>query len=244
MEEEKPQSQELEIPSPIDESSASLLVSMSEQVGIQIPSDKLHILEGFMNAAKYGHQAALPMKCMGEKCSILDLCPLKKINAALPVTHNCPVEFSLIQQWVDGYVKALDIDPTDEEHAIDMHMVYEAAGLELLRMRTAHHLSKDPEVVTEKIVGWSPTNKPIFDDKPSPALLILEKQAKIMNKLRESLLATRRSQAQVGHMAGDISIKTANVMAKARELAERRRKGGSIQDAEYEVINNQEKNEQ
>jgi hypothetical protein len=232
-----------EQPQSLEVKNANLLAAMSQKAGVEIPADKMYILEGFMNASKYGHQAALPMKCDGPKCSIIDICPLHQIGANLPEGRSCPVEASLVQQWVDGYVRALDIDPTDDEQAVDMHMVYEAAGLELLRMRTAHHLSKDPDVVTEKIVGYSPTNKPIYDDKPSQALLILERQAKIMNKLRESMLATRRSQAQVGHMAGDISVKTANVMAKARELAERRRKGGSIQDADYKVMDKKETDE-
>jgi hypothetical protein len=215
-----------------------LLFDLAKAAGVEIPAEQFGALDAFMDHARYGHQASLPMKCKGTSCPILDLCPLHKMKATLPIGKTCPVEGALVGQWVETYLGALDINPTDPESAIDMHMVYELAGLELLRTRAAQHLSTNPELIKREIVGFSPQGEEIWDDKPSMALLIMEKQAKTVSKLRDALLATRKAQAQVGHMAGDVSVRTANIQAKAKEILAKRLKGGNAQDvdeADYEV---------
>jgi hypothetical protein len=146
-------------------------------------------------------------------------------------THNCPSEKAMIDMWVRKTVTSLDIDPTDPEQAVDMDMVYELAAIELLRMRAAFHLQQEPELVSEKIVGYSPQGQPIYDDKPSMALLILERQSKTVGKLREALLATRKAQAQAGQVASDHSVRTANVVAKAREKLRERREAQKVNRA-------------
>jgi len=216
----------------------NLLVNAATTPGQALSADAELVLRGFMEAAKYGHQAALPLECKGNKCIIIDMCPLKKIGAPLPKGKPCPVEGALIQQWVIGYIESLGVDPNDPEQAVDMHMIYEAAGLELIRMRTAHYLSKEGEIIKEKIVGYSPQGAAIYADTPSMALMLMEKQSKTMSKIRESLLATRKSQAQVGNVVGDVSIKTANIMLRARELAEKRKKEAI--EAQFEVIEDEQ----
>lgn len=236
--EEEPEAEIVPLPEIVNQGGTSLdiLVRAAKNAGVVVDVNKGAILQGFMETARYGHQSALPLECKGNQCPIIDMCPLKKIGAELPIGKQCPVEAALIEQWVNGYLQSLNIDPNDPEQAVDMHMVYEAAGLELIRMRTAHHLSKEGEVVSTKVVGYSPQGQPIYDDKPSMALLIMERQSKTMSKIREGLLATRKSQAQVGALAGDISVKTANIMNKAKALAERRR--GEARDTEFKVIEN------
>ena len=66
-------------------------------------------------------------------------------------------------------------------------------------------------------------------------MLILEKYSKVVNKLREQLLATRKSQAQAGQLAGDVSVRTANIMSRAKKIAEARRAGIPIADADFSV---------
>ena len=216
-------------------STENLLVKTMHEAGIAVPKEKLDIIEGFMARAHYGHQAVLPMKCKGEQCHFIGMCPLAQASLELPVGKNCPVEKALLETWVNKTVFALNIDPTDPEFSVDLDMVYELAGMELLRMRASHHLSIDPSLVEEKVVGYSPQGQPIYDEKPKVSLLILEKYSKVVNKLREQLLATRKAQAQAGQMAGDISVRTANIMERARKLAEVRRAGGSIKDADFEI---------
>jgi hypothetical protein len=215
--------------------SRDILVIAATNAGIKIPEEKLSILQGFMVRAQHGHQAALPMNCKGTSCPFIGMCPLRMADLELPVGKDCPVEQALIEGWVQKTVTALNIDAGDPEFAVDLDMVYELAGMELLRMRAGHHLAKDPSLVEEKIVGYSPQGQPIYDEKPKVALLILEKYSKVVNKLREQLLATRKAQAQAGQFAGDVSVRTANIMERARKIAETRRAGGNISDAEYQV---------
>jgi hypothetical protein len=235
----RPKQVEETLPVPL-ERPGGVLAQLAAEAGVVVPEDAFEALDGFMDSAKYGHQSCLPMKCKGGRCPILDLCPIAKLGLDLPVGKRCPVESALIKQWVETYLGALDIDPNSPEYAIDMHMVYELAGLELMRTRAAQHLSTEPELVKNEIVGYSPQGEPIYDDKPSMALLIMEKQGKSVNKLREGLLATRKTQAQAGQMVGDVSVRTANIQEKARKILEARQAGGKIGDvktvdADFEV---------
>lgn len=235
---EEPSKEEALLPVVAPTTAGQLLANAATKAGVSIPADKIGVLQGFMDQAKYGHQARLPMECKAKQCPVIKLCPLEAIGAALPFGKPCPVEGSLIEQWVQGYINAIGIDPNEPESAIDMHMIYELAGLELMRTRAAHELSKNPEMITEKIIGYSPQGLAIYDDKPNPALLIMEKQAKTVNKLRDALLATRKAQASVGQVTSDQSVRGANILANARIIAERRRKGDKlheIQDVDYEI---------
>ncbi len=233
----EPKKQEVSLPS-VTNSEGGLLAKMAHEAGVDVPKEAFDALQGFMDSAKYGHQSSLPMKCKGTRCPILDLCPLAKLGLDLPINKRCPVENALVKQWVDTYIAALDVDPEDPEFAIDIHMIYELAGQELLRTRAAQHLSNNPELVKNEIVGYSPQGEPIYDDKPSMALLIMEKQAKTVNKLREGLLATRKTQAQVGQMAGDQSVRTAQIQERAKKMLDARLNGGKandVVDADFEV---------
>lgn len=223
---------DIEIPS----TGGELLASIAQNVGVEIPADKMSVLELFMKKVKYGHQAALAMVCKGLSCPVINMCPLHAIEAELPVGKPCPVEGALIEQWVKLYTESLGIDPDKTEDAIDMHMIYEIAGLELMRTRAAHELSKNPAITLEKVVGFSPQGDPMYDDKPAIPLLVMEKQAKTIAKIRDQLLATRRSQAQAGMISNDISVRAANLSEKAAKILEQRNKD-SARDAEFEVKN-------
>lgn len=218
------------------EGPTDLLTKAALEAGIVVPEEKAHILRQFLKASKYGHQASLSMKCKAGGCAYLDLCPLKAADIDLPKGKICPVEDALIQQWVQQFMESMDLDPDEPTNAVEMHMVYELAGLELIRRRAASELSKEPELIKNSIVGYSPHGEPIYDDKPSQALLILERHSKIVNKLRDSLLATPKAQSQAGQASRDLSTRTANIMERARKLREERQKGKSIQDIDYRVI--------
>jgi hypothetical protein len=214
------------------------LIKFSQEAGVEIPAEGKEALIHFMNVSRHGHQASMPMKCKGKQCPLIDMCPLNKINAELPVGKRCPVESALVEQWISTYLTALEIDPTDPESAVDVHMVYEMAGLELIRNRTASYMADNPDMVRRDIVGYSPQGEEIWDDKPNMGWLLMEKQLKAMNKVRDALLATRKSQAQVGHLAGDVTIKTSNMLKRAKELAERRaaKSRGEAQEADFEIV--------
>lgn len=231
----------VKVPTPVDSKISipaqdeSLLSLAAAQAGVQITNaDQLKVLNDFMDNAKYGHHSALPMKCQGAQCPFFGICPLEKAKLTLPVGKICPVEKAVMAQWVSNTMHALGIDPKNAEDAVDISMVFELASLEMIRYRAAWHLAADPALVEEKIVAFSPQGEPIYDEKPKMSLLILEKYAKVIGKLRDQLLATRRSQAQVGKISNDVSIRAANMQEKARKLAEKRR-SMTVDDADFEI---------
>lgn len=157
------------------------------------------------------------------------------------VTHNCPVEKAVMAQWVQVTLTALNIDPKEVENAVDVSMVFELAGLEMLRYRAAWDLSKNPSLVEERIVGYSPQGEPIYGEQPKAALIVLEKYGKLVSKLRDQLLATRRAQAQVGKLSNDLSMRGAELLDKARELARKRKMQQDTVEVEFKIANEQSK---
>ena len=224
-----------------DSAPTNALIKASMDVGINLSEQDMAELKSFMASSKYGHQSSLSMKCTGIKCDFYEICPLKKINAELPIGKQCPVENALIEQWVSMYFASLGLDKEDPGNSIEVHMVYELAGLELLRRRAANELSKDSSLVKNMIVGYSPQGEPIYDDKPAQALLILERHSKIVNKLRESLLATPKSAAQAGQINSDVSTRTANILKKTRAIVAARKSGNSIEDVNFQIIDQEDK---
>lgn len=213
------------------------LVKSAEEAGMTITSEKtVKILAQFVERQKHGHQGAMSMTCKGTKCSYLSMCPLHEAGEKLPVNKRCPVENILIQMWSAKFIQALGIDMDDPEYAIDMDMVYELAGLELIRNRAACKLSDEPDIFKRDITAFSPQGAPIYDDKPNMALLILERYGKRVDKLREQLIATRQAQAKIGKISGDSSVKAARLAARAKKIIEKRMSGGSIEDADFTEV--------
>ena len=211
------------------------LIKHAKDVGVFLTSNNQEVIDKFSHRAKYGHQGALPMQCRGDKCNFISMCPLHEMKVALPIGKRCPVVASLVEIWANKLIASLNIEVDNPEYAVDLDMVYELAGLELIRNRASVHLSDQPELFKEKIVGFSPHGKEIYDDKMNLALIILEKYGKRVDKLRDQLLATRGAQAKVGKIAGDNSIRSSNIMERARKLAEQRRDGTNIADAEFYI---------
>lgn len=227
-----PEEKETTVPATVSTTNSLVARITSKTV---ISEDQSKILNAFIDKAIMGHQSALAMKCKGLRCHMIDICPLHKAKLTLPVNESCPVEESLMQEWVQRTLSALAIDPSLPENAVDVNMVFELAGMELIRWRASWHLHNEAALVEERIVGYSPQGEPIYDEKPKMALLISERYAKVVGKLREQLLATRRSQAQVGKVSNDVSVRGANMVAKAKEIALRRRNKQIPVDADFEV---------
>ena len=101
-------------------SPGSILFTILQAQGIEVPVDKVDILNNSMQSAQYGHQAEMLLTCKGLTCPILSSCPLHKAEIELPVDEKCPYEAALMSQWVNTYCEALEIDPNAPENKIDM----------------------------------------------------------------------------------------------------------------------------
>lgn len=229
---------EIVIPGP----TTNPLVTLTSANGAQLSAEQSNVLTKFMQSVTYGHQAALPMTCKALKCPFLKMCPLYKASVELPEGKTCPVEAALISQWVQITMDALHIKDTDPEDAVDMSMIYELAGLEMIRYRAAAKLAETPELIEERVVGYSPQGSPIYGEVPKAALIVLEKYGKMISKLRDQLLATRRSQAMVGNIQNDVSSRGASLMERAKKLAEDRKSAqNNPMDAEFSVLDGPKK---
>jgi hypothetical protein len=220
------------------------LVAHAAEAGVFLSKNNKEIIDKFYHRAKYGHQGAMPMMCKGQSCRFLNMCPLAEAKVELPINKRCPVEGSLIEIWAGKLIQSLSIEVDNPDYAVDMDMVYELAGLELIRNRAAVHLSDDPDLFKEKVVGYSPQGDKIYDSKPNLALLILEKYGKRVDKLREQLLATRHSQARLGKLTSDNSVRAANIRRRAQEIAQTRKDGGKIEDADFSIREKEEEEEE
>ena len=216
------------------------LVAQAAEAGVFLTKSNKEIIDKFYHRAKYGHQGAMPMMCKGQSCRFINMCPLAEAKAELPINKRCPVEGALVEIWAGKLIESLQIEVDNPDYAVDMDMVYELAGLELIRNRAAVHLSDEPDLFKEKVVGYSPQGDKIYDSRPNLALLILEKYGKRVDKLREQLLATRHAQTRLGKLASDNSVRAANIRRRAQEIAQARKDGGKIEDAEFSVKEEEE----
>lgn len=217
---------------------AANLVSSVETQQHKLTEDQKRILEQFVESTSRGFAGSMTMICSGKNCPFLSACVIDKVGGTLPIGKRCPLEASIVTMWINKHLKMLGIDnPEDPAHSFDMDMLYELAGQELIKWRCANHLSKESALVTNQQVGADINGEPIFADVINPVLDVLERAGKNVAKIREALVATRSAQIQAGHIAVDATQKAADLRAKAKEIAEaRRRAQENIKDATYKVI--------
>lgn len=210
--------------------------SLASSVGAPITAAQKQILKDYMRISAHGAASAAPMVCQGTGCPFRSCCPLAQAQLPLPVGSHCPVERTMLQLWVNKHLDALGIkDALASEAAFDMDMLYEMAHLELIKWRAAIHLADDPTMIRHVQVAATQQGDPIFGDIIHPAIEIMEKAGKQVMKLRDALLATRKSQVDVGQRQGDPSVKTAEMVQKARERMKQRQEQ-QLRDAEVKEI--------
>lgn len=144
-------------------------------------------------------------------------CPIKKLGKKLPVGSVCPVELTIIDQWLNKHLPALGIeDPDAPEHSFDMDLIHELAGQALIQWRCSCHLSETSAMMEEKQTSGGQMNDPIYETVIHPALEVMERSGRNMSKLREALVATREAQLKAGRDSMDGSVTAAAAKEKAK----------------------------
>lgn len=210
---------------PVDAKNSSVqgLLDVSKKLNSSVSTEAVEILTSFVDKVSRGPGTALPMRCNGERCQFLHVCPLYAAKITLPVGHKCPVEANLVSLWVNKHLLALGITDIDNpENSFDMDMLYELATQELIRYRCSAKLSENPNLVENKQVGESFTGNPIFADVINPVLDVMEKAGKNIAKIRDALLATRRAQLRLGEVVVDATEKAAELRRKAIDISKSR----------------------
>lgn len=212
------------------------LAQIAKNLDPNVSEESLVVIKNFVEKSQRGSGSALPLICNGMACPFLHVCSLHQAKIPLPVGSRCPLEVSLVSLWVNKHLKALGISDIDApENSFDMDMLYELATQELIRYRCSAYLSKNPNIVESKMVSESFNGTPIFADVMNPVLEAMDKAGRNISKIREALLATRKSQVNAGQVILDNTERAAALREKARNLNKLRESKESIKDADYRV---------
>lgn len=201
----------------------------------KLNSDQAQIVRDFFEANAHGTVSSMSLVCEGDSCPFIHVCPIAAANAELPVGQRCPVEDGLVRIWVDKNLESLGIqDHEDPSNSFDMEMLYELATHKLIQWRAQAHLSNKGALVEEKIIGYSNKGQPMFAEVLSPLLETISAHNSIAMKIRDALVATRKSQIQAGQAINDSTLRGADLRAKAKaKIQDRLNNHRDIKDADY-----------
>lgn len=226
--------------------------------GIEVTPEQAAKLQTAVYGLGKGYASTLPAKCKGQQCPLIESCPIYRTlgSSALPIGSPCPVEMTIIDQWINKHLPALGIeDPDAPEHSFDMDLIHELAGQALIQWRCSALLSEDQAMMEERQVSGGEMNDKIFQVVINPALEIMERAGRNIGKIRDALVATREAQIKAGKDASDGSQKAASAKDRiknalkitAERNKEMRKKGiesannlalpnEKLKNAEFEVL--------
>ena len=206
--------------------------------GDSITNEGQAIIERFVDNADKGFISVMPMICKGMNCPYIGSCPINQAKGALPVGKRCPVEDTIAILHVKKHLAALGIDNIDDStHSFDMDMLFELAGLELIRWRCGAELSKNPNLMYSQPAFATQDGDVEYQDIVHPIIEVLDKTGKHISKLREALVATRKAQLEAGQVVQDVSQRAAELRAQAEKLRKQRMEkiNNSTKDADFTV---------
>ena len=195
----------------------------------------------FMEANSRGIAGAAAIKCQAATCVLVDVCPLTGTDDPYPEGQRCPFMRGLVQLWVNKHIIAMGIDDyTLPEYSYDMDLLYEMSAQELIRWQATQQLAVKGTIVEERKIGATISGDELFGEVVSPLIEVIDVQSKIIMKIRDALLATRKAQIQAGKDAGDPSRKSTELAARARASVSSRlkvlREGEEeVQEAEFDL---------
>lgn len=166
---------------------------------------------------KSGILAAIPMRCMAEKCPYASICPLMEQNLA-PKNKPCPIEMSMVKVFFDAYVEELDVDTSK---MIEVSMIRDLVNNEIQQNRATWLLSLE-HFIQENVIGVSDNGEPIYRKELNFAVDYEDRIYKRKERLRSALLATRQARAQAGQGILDNAQVMANLIEeiKKKEILE------------------------
>ena len=134
-----------------------------------------------------------PLMCLGPKCYAAERCPIQKAGVA-PISHACPVELMLMDQWEDDYINDLGVD---KQSKIEIDLVRDMVESDLIDWRASHEIARGG-LFDWNAVGMSEDNKPIYRKEEAVAIGIKLKFKARKDRIREDLMATRKMRAKFG----------------------------------------------
>jgi hypothetical protein len=138
-------------------------------------------------------KASNPIMCLGHKCYAAERCPLQKAGVS-PISHPCPIELMLIDQWESEYIDDLGVD---KQSKIEIDLVRDMIESDLIDWRASQELAKGG-LFDWNAIGMSEDGKPIYRKEEAVAIGIKLKFKARKDRIREDLMATRKMRAKFG----------------------------------------------
>lgn len=157
--------------------------------------------------------SSIPMMCEGPKCVFANTCPLLEQNLA-PVGKPCPIEMSIVSQFMFEYMEQLDVHP---DNLVEISMVRDLVDQEVQYLRKTKLLAKE-NFIQENIIGVDEKGKPIIKKELHLAVELEDKLHKRRKDLRNQLLATREAKAKVGQTQLDTAQAISDIIGKVKDI--------------------------
>lgn len=165
------------------------------------------------NKVKTSMFTSIPMSCTGPKCPFASSCPLEKENIA-PVALPCPIELSIVRNFMADYIDQLDVDPNN---LVELSMIRDLVDQEVQYIRKTKLLSKE-SFIQENMVGFDSSGDPVMRKELHLAVELEDRLHKRRQQLFKQLLATREAKAKAGMAQLDSAQVVANLMTSFKEL--------------------------
>jgi hypothetical protein len=201
----------------IQEEVPSILKKYVEHSNKEI--DNLRKASFQLRSLESGSHATIPLHCKGKACYMAVHCPLLTMGV-IPedmVGKPCPVEAHLMEVWANKIMSELKIDPNN---LIESAMARELARAEIYQLRASNRLAME-DFVADQCMGVDEKGAPVYRKELHVAAQWEDMIIKRTMKMREALLATRKSIAEAG--AGNASNPALNY-SNAAKLVEKLRK--------------------
>jgi len=157
--------------------------------------------------------SSIPMNCEGQRCVFASTCPLLKENLA-PVSNPCPIEMSIVSQFMEEYIQQLDVHP---DNLVEISMIRDLVDQEVQYIRKTKLLAKE-NFIQENIVGVDDSGKPILKKELHLAVELEDRLHKRRKDLRNQLLATREAKAKVGQTQLDTAQAISDIISKVQNI--------------------------
>jgi hypothetical protein len=204
----------------ITEEVPSLLKKYVEHSNKEI--DNLRKASFQLRSLESGSHAGIPLHCKGKVCYMAVHCPLITMGVLVEdiVGQPCPVEMHLMEVWSNKIMNELKIDPNN---LIESSMARELAKAEIYQLRVSNRLAME-DFVADQCVGVDEKGAPVYRKELHIAAQWEDMIIRRTLKMREALLATRKSIADAG--AGNSNNPALNY-SNATKLVEKLRKESS-----------------
>lgn len=175
--------------SSLDRVRSALAFRMNQYNDIALNQSDIQRLQKAFRDIKAGSATNLVVICQEHKCIYKTRCPMFK-HEHMPVGRECIYENYILTEYMDSYLKSLEVDP---ENMPEMSLVNQLVEYELIEYRCNVILSLDhTDLKMTQIIGLDKEGNIVEKEDLSYALTIKMNVQKMKQSILESFTATRK----------------------------------------------------